>query len=167
VYELASGWIFWSHSNQLGAPWSWSQSAAQNWIPQDPTEKIWPFYTNASSYCLHTYNPIDGDQNLPAFPGYANNISNIDIAMVQLKNATVAVSDTTSTNTTSASSSYGSSPTTIAIASTSSHITSTPSSTTSNALAATTSAKSGANKRTSILALLGIPLLGTIILFST
>lgn len=56
VYELAAGWIFWSFKHELcvpiqvaawtiltrysAAPWSWSQSAAQNWIPEDPTEKM-------------------------------------------------------------------------------------------------------------------------------
>jgi len=87
VFELGAGWIFWSHQNQFGAPWSWSQSAAQNWIPEDPTEKIWPFDSNAATYCLDTWNPIAGDQNLPNFPGYANNISNIDITLVKPKNA--------------------------------------------------------------------------------
>lgn len=42
----------------------------------------WPFYPNASSYCLDTGHPIDGDQNLPAFPTYANNVSNIKIDTV-------------------------------------------------------------------------------------
>ncbi|KAK4690007.1 hypothetical protein P7C73_g123, partial [Tremellales sp. Uapishka_1] len=41
VYELGAGWIFWSHRNDLAAPWSWSQSGAQNWIPTDPTEKMY------------------------------------------------------------------------------------------------------------------------------
>ena len=113
VYELAAGWIFWSFSNELGAPWSWSQSAAQNWIPEDPTEKIWPYYANASSFCLDTSNPIAGDQNLPSFPSYANNISNIDIALVKAKNQVVSATNLTETNSTAvnSSSSPASSPT--------------------------------------------------------
>ncbi|ORY32786.1 glycoside hydrolase superfamily [Naematelia encephala] len=77
VYELSAGWIFWSANNQLGAPWSWSQSAAQNWIPEDPTERLYPFNASVSSYCLDTANPLAGDQNWPYFPGYANNISSL------------------------------------------------------------------------------------------
>lgn len=36
VYELGAGWIFWSVHHELAGPWSWTQSAAQNWIPMDP-----------------------------------------------------------------------------------------------------------------------------------
>jgi len=89
-YELAAGWIFWSFANELGAPWSWGQSAAQNWIPEDPTEKIWPFYKDASSSCLDLSNPIDGNQNMPSFPSYANNVSNVDISKVHLKSSGVS-----------------------------------------------------------------------------
>ncbi|KIR40547.1 glucan 1,3-beta-glucosidase [Cryptococcus deuterogattii 99/473] len=83
VYELGAGWIFWSVHHELAGPWSWTQSAAQNWIPMDPSEKIWPFYPDASSYCLDTFNPLEGDQNLPSFPLYANNYTNIDISSVK------------------------------------------------------------------------------------
>ena len=125
VYELAAGWIFWSHANQFGAPWSWSQSAAQNWIPEDPTERIWPFYPNASSYCLDTANPLAGDQNIPKFPGYANNVSNVDIALSKPKNETIAnslfsttispiISETASSTMTSATSSTPAPPVTSA-----------------------------------------------------
>lgn len=100
VYELGAGWIFWSNSNEFGAPWSWSQSAAQNWIPEDPTEKIWPFNSSMSSYCLDIANPIDGDQNLPSFPPYANNISNIDIAVAKSEK-TVPTTSSRSTSVTS------------------------------------------------------------------
>jgi glucan 1,3-beta-glucosidase len=57
------------------------------------TSYSWPFYENATSYCLDIYNPIQGDQNLPSFPGYANNIANIDITLVQpkVKNETSAI----------------------------------------------------------------------------
>lgn len=43
----------------------------------------WPFYPDASSYCLDTFNPLEGDQNLPSFPLYANNYTNIDISSVK------------------------------------------------------------------------------------
>ncbi|WWC70062.1 uncharacterized protein I206_104007 [Kwoniella pini CBS 10737] len=98
VYELGAGWIFWSVHHELAGPWSWTQSAAQNWLPEDPSEKIWPFYSNASSYCLDTYNPIAGDQNIPAFPNYANPYTNIDISQVTRKyfvNQTQNVENTT------------------------------------------------------------------------
>jgi len=169
VYELAAGWIFWSHWNQLGAPWSWSQSAAQNWIPEDPTEKIWPFYANASSYCLDTANPTDGDRNMPSFPGYENNVSNIDITLVKARNITV-LSNRTSKNTTSSSntttnesvptiSSTSASPTTLLA--TSAPATLLTSSSVA-ASAATTSAQSRADRQTLSSMLLGVALVGTL-----
>ncbi|WVO16134.1 hypothetical protein L204_103802 [Cryptococcus depauperatus] len=85
VYELAAGWIFWSVHHDFAAPWSWTQSAAQNWIPEDPAEKIWPFNRGASSYCLDTAHPLAGDQNMPSFPNHANNYVNIDISSVKPK----------------------------------------------------------------------------------
>ncbi|OCF60683.1 glucan 1,3-beta-glucosidase [Kwoniella mangroviensis CBS 10435] len=114
VYELGAGWIFWSVHHELAGPWSWTQSAAQNWMPEDPNEKIWPFYSNASSYCLDTYNPIQGDQNMPYFPTYANNYTNIDISTVTRKyyvnsTGTEAIANSTSVTSTGDSTSAGNS----------------------------------------------------------
>ncbi|WVQ99629.1 hypothetical protein IAU59_006767 [Kwoniella sp. CBS 9459] len=106
VYELGAGWIFWSVHHELAGPWSWTQSAAQNWIPEDPTEKVWPFDANATSYCLDLSNPIQGDQNMPYFPSYANPYTNIDISTVTRKNfasSKSANSTTASNSTTNAS----------------------------------------------------------------
>ncbi|OWZ37095.1 glucan 1,3-beta-glucosidase [Cryptococcus neoformans AD2-60a] len=116
VYELGAGWIFWSVHHELAGPWSWTQSAAQNWVPMDPSEKIWPFNPDASSYCLDTFNPLEGDQNLPYFPSYANNYTNIDISSVKpvKLNANPAPDSTgasaTSSSTTSRSQSSTASP---------------------------------------------------------
>lgn len=116
MYELGAGWIFWSVHHELAGPWSWTQSAAQNWIPMDPSEKIWPFNPDASSYCLDTFNPLEGDQNLPYFPSYANNYTNIDISSVKpvKLNANPAPDSTgasaTSSSTTSRSQSSTASP---------------------------------------------------------
>lgn len=85
VYELATGWIFWSAHNELGAPWSWSQSAAQNWIPQDPTAKLYPFYPADSSGCLDISHPLGGEGSLPSFPGDPADIGSIDISGVRPK----------------------------------------------------------------------------------
>ncbi|KAK8864468.1 hypothetical protein IAR55_001718 [Kwoniella newhampshirensis] len=104
VYELGAGWIFWSVHHELAGPWSWTQSAAQNWIPEDPSEKIYPFYANASSYCLDTSKPLAGDQNMPYFPPYTRNYTEIDISSVKPKNL-AALNQTSVSNTTSASTS--------------------------------------------------------------
>lgn len=76
----------------------------------------WPFDSDASSYCLDTFNPLEGDQNLPYFPLYANNYTNIDISSVKpvrlnvnpASNSTVA--SATSSSTTSSSQSSTASP---------------------------------------------------------
>ncbi|KAL7421647.1 hypothetical protein Q5752_003416 [Cryptotrichosporon argae] len=99
AYELGAGWILWSHRNELAAPWSWTQSAAQNWIPEDPTEKIWPFNANVSSSCLDLANPLAGDQNMPAFPTDA----------ADPKNVTILVAKTTANATSSSSAAFASS----------------------------------------------------------
>ncbi|EIW70375.1 hypothetical protein TREMEDRAFT_43106 [Tremella mesenterica DSM 1558] len=138
VYELGAGWIFWSHANEFAAPWSWSQSAAQNWIPEDPTEKIWPFYSDASSGCLDISNPIAGDQNLPYFPGYANNISNINIDFVRAKYASASSASSTNDNSTSAS---------ISSSSGTSSVTSPSSGSSPSASASASSSASGARRR--------------------
>ncbi|TYJ54574.1 hypothetical protein B9479_004803 [Cryptococcus floricola] len=105
VYELGAGWIFWSVHHELAGPWSWTQSAAQNWIPQDPTEKIYPFYSGNSSSCLDTANPINGDNNSPTFPLYANNYTNIDISGVEPKNLNTNNANTSDSTTGSSSTS--------------------------------------------------------------
>ncbi|WWD17228.1 hypothetical protein CI109_101666 [Kwoniella shandongensis] len=130
VYELGAGWIFWSVHHELAGPWSWTQSAAQNWIPEDPTEKLYPFYADASSYCLDTSNPIDGDQNMPYFPSFARNYTDIDISNQKPKNFAALSNNITSTSNTS----------------TSTNMTSSVSSTVSGAAAAATNSKaSGAS----------------------
>ncbi|WRT66444.1 uncharacterized protein IL334_003402 [Kwoniella shivajii] len=101
VYELGAGWIFWSVHHELAGPWSWTQSAAQNWLPEDPTEKIWPFNSTASWSCLDLSNPLQGDQNMPYFPSYANPYTNIDISTVSRKFAAVNETTTQSTNSSS------------------------------------------------------------------
>lgn len=76
----------------------------------------WPFNPDASSYCLDTFNPLEGDQNLPYFPSYANNYTNIDISSVKpvKLNANPAPDSTgasaTSSSTTSRSQSSTASP---------------------------------------------------------
>ncbi|WVR07113.1 hypothetical protein IAU60_004153 [Kwoniella sp. DSM 27419] len=114
AYELGAGWIFWSVHHELAGPWSWTQSAAQNWIPEDPSEKIWPFDPSATSYCLDLANPIDGDQNMPYFPNYANPYTNIDISTVTRKyyaanGTTSPASNSSASGTTQASTSSSSS----------------------------------------------------------
>ncbi|WVQ80824.1 hypothetical protein IAT38_002931 [Cryptococcus sp. DSM 104549] len=109
VYELGAGWIFWSVHHELAGPWSWTQSAAQNWIPEDPTEKIYPFNSSLSASCLDTANPLAGDQNLPSFPSSANNYSNIDISSVKPKYLSAINGSTSTDEVTSSSSSSTSS----------------------------------------------------------
>ncbi|RSH87288.1 hypothetical protein EHS25_003197 [Saitozyma podzolica] len=110
VYELGAGWIFWSIKHELAGPWSWSQSAAQNWIPEDPTEKIYPYNSSASSYCLETWAPLDGDQNMPSFPSSVNNVSSINLDYVVVKkNSTLMAANATISSSASAGSSQAAS----------------------------------------------------------
>ncbi|WWC89245.1 uncharacterized protein L201_004165 [Kwoniella dendrophila CBS 6074] len=133
VYELGAGWIFWSVHHELAGPWSWTQSAAQNWLPEDPSEKIWPFYSENSTYCLDIYNPLQGDQNMPYFPSYANPYTNIDISTVTRK---FFANSTTTSNSESNSTSTLSNGTVSSSNATSS----------SNSTSSSTSAKSGSER---------------------
>ena len=121
----------------------------------------WPFDASLWSYCLDTANPIDGDQNIPSFPGYANNVSSIDIALVKTKNISAATNSTSVTNATStmilASAPISSS------SSSSSYMVKSSTVAMSSSSTATPTAKSGAQGRTISGGLVVVMALGTIL----